>query len=76
MQPNSQTAPTGNADGALTVEEFCRCFSVGRTTVYEEINSGRLVARKRGSRTLIARDEARRWFHSLPPVERVAAVSA
>ena len=60
--------PNKTADlGALTLDEFCRCYRVGRTTAYEEINAGRLTARKRGSRTLIAREEALRWFRSLPP---------
>jgi len=63
-------------DGALTVEEFCRSYRVGRTVAYEEIGAGRLIARKRGSRTLIARDEARRWFRSLPPIEVPLAASA
>jgi hypothetical protein len=60
-------------EGALTVEEFCHRYRVGRTVAYEEIGAGRLTARKRGSRTLIARGEARRWFRSLPPMEVAAS---
>ncbi|MGA8692624.1 MAG: helix-turn-helix domain-containing protein [Xanthobacteraceae bacterium] len=73
---NSFTALDDEIDGALTVEEFCRCYRVGRTVAYEEIGAGRLIARKRGSRTLIARDEARRWFRGLPPIELATAISS
>jgi excisionase family DNA binding protein len=66
---------TRDADGAFRIEEFCRRFSVGRTTVYEEINAGRLVAKKRGSRVLIGRAEARRWFLSLPQVGTAASTA-
>ncbi len=53
-------------DGAFTIEEFCELYGVGRTAFYEEINSGRLIAKKRGSRTLIPRSNARAWFELLP----------
>jgi excisionase family DNA binding protein len=51
---------------AFTIEEFCRCFGVGRTKVYEEIKLGRLRARKIGRRTIIATDDAEVWFRRLP----------
>ena len=53
-------------DGAFTLDEFSRRYGIGRTAVYEEINSGRLEARKRGTKTLIARSAARQWFANLP----------
>jgi hypothetical protein len=53
-------------DGAFTLNEFCRRYGIGRTAVYEEINSGRLEARKRGTKTLIAHAAARQWFATLP----------
>ena len=46
-----------------------RLFGVGRTTVYSEINAGRLRARKVGSRTLIATGDAENWLQSLPLIE-------
>ena len=76
MQYNLRAAPDDAADGALTVEEFCRGYRVGRTTAYEEINAGRLTARKRGARTLIERAEARRWFASLPALASQTAEAA
>jgi hypothetical protein len=69
MYESPRLARDDEVDGALTIEEFCRCYRVGRTTAYEEIGAGRLTARKRGVRTLIARNEARRWFRSLPPAD-------
>jgi hypothetical protein len=69
---NSETS--NDADGAFTIDEFCRRYGIGRTAFYEEVNSNRLVPKKRGTRTLIPRDEARRWLNSLPP--SVTAISA
>ena len=68
----------GDLDGALTVEAFCEKYNVGRTSFYEEVAAGRLQARKRGARTLISRDEARRWFNGLPTLgaKPAAAMSA
>ena len=43
------------AGGLLTVNEFCKWASIGRTKLYAEMNAGRLMAKKFGSRTLIPR---------------------
>lgn len=51
---------------AYTVAEFCRTFSIGKTTVYKEIKEGRLRSVKAGARTLIPASSAREWFESLP----------
>lgn len=53
-------------DGALTIEAFCEKYSVSRASAYREIASGALVAKKRGSRTLIPNDKARQWLAALP----------
>ena len=63
----SNKLPDGD-DGALTVAEFCARYGLGRTAAYEEINGGRLEARKRGNRTLIPRTAARRWLNNLPSI--------
>jgi len=65
-----------NTDGALTVRAFCERYSIGRTAVYEEINAGRLIAKKRGARVLIERAEARRWFSTLPTFVKAAETAA
>jgi excisionase family DNA binding protein len=51
---------------AMSVPEFCERYNVGRTLAYEEINSGRLRARKVGKRTIITDDDAEDWLRSLP----------
>lgn len=38
---------------AYSVSEACKVSSIGRTTLYELINSGQLEARKIGKRTII-----------------------
>jgi excisionase family DNA binding protein len=58
---------------ALSVEDFCRAYSVGKTTAYEEISSGRLRAVKAGRRTLIPDQAAIDWLKSLEPVAAHAA---
>jgi excisionase family DNA binding protein len=50
---------------AFSVEDFCKSYGVGKTTAYEEINSGRLVAVKVGRRTLIPEQSAAAWLKSL-----------
>ena len=51
---------------ALSIKQFCDRFGVGRTFVYEELKSGRLLANKAGSRTIIPLAEAERWLTDLP----------
>lgn len=52
--------------GALTIAQFGHNYKLGRTKIYEEIKTGRLEARKIGSKTLIPHAAAERWFRSLP----------
>jgi hypothetical protein len=33
---------------AMSVQDFCERYDIGRTKAYEEINAGRLKARKAG----------------------------
>lgn len=55
-----------NTPAAISIDDFCRAYGIGRTKVYEEIGAGRLAARKVGSRTIILREDARAWLDSLP----------
>lgn len=57
---------------ALSVEDFCNSYSVGKTTAYEEIAAGRLRAVKAGRRTLIPEQSAADWLKSLVPVSACA----
>jgi len=60
------------------VGEFAERHGISRSQTYNEINSGRLVARKVGSRTIITREDAERWRKSLPrfPIDGRAGPSA
>jgi excisionase family DNA binding protein len=51
---------------AMSVDDFCNRYNVGRTKAYEEINAGRLRARKVGTRTIITDDDAEDWLRCLP----------
>jgi excisionase family DNA binding protein len=51
---------------ALTIEEFCAKFGVGRTTAYREISAGRLKMVKVGKRSLVRIDDAEQWLAVLP----------
>jgi excisionase family DNA binding protein len=53
---------------AMSIAEFSDRYGPGRTTVYEEIKSGRLRARKCGKRTFITEDDAEDWLRCLPLV--------
>jgi excisionase family DNA binding protein len=61
-----------DGSGALTIQEFCARYSVPRSTFYERLDRGEIVARKHGRRVLIAVADAERWFNSLPKVEAKA----
>jgi len=50
---------------AYRVSEFCQRYKISRTSLYKEVNEKRLRLIKRGRCTLIARQEAERWFAAL-----------
>ena len=60
---------------AMTVPDFCQRYRIGRTKTYEEINAGRLKARKSGRRTIIAEEDAEelnRWYEEEHRPEKMA----
>lgn len=59
--------------GALPIPEFCRLYGIGRSKTYQEINAGRLKAKKIGRKTLIT--NADEWLGNLPALEIFASVS-
>jgi excisionase family DNA binding protein len=74
------TTPANNGDllmeaekRALSVNEFCRRYGVGRTTAYAEIKAGRLNVVKSGKRTLVPADEAESWLSNLPTAQKAAS---
>ncbi len=51
---------------AFSVDEFAEVTSLKRSFIYEEIRSGRLIARKAGARTLITHFDGEAYLASLP----------
>lgn len=49
-----------------SVSEFRHAFSVSNTSFYALVKAGQLKTIKIGRRTLVCRDEAERWFQTLP----------
>lgn len=56
-----------------TVQEFMDRYCISRTRTYAEIGAGRLVARRLGRRTFIARDDADAWVMALPSLRAAKA---
>jgi len=54
---------------AHTIAEASARSGIGRTAIYELINTGQLPARKRGRRTLILVEDLQRCLQSLPSVK-------
>jgi hypothetical protein len=54
---------------AMSIRDFCERYNVGRTKAYEEINAGRLQARKAGRRTIVTVDDAEEWLSRLPALQ-------
>jgi excisionase family DNA binding protein len=63
--------PVATSGGAMTVSEFCKWASVGRTTLYAQIKLGRIRPRKIGGKTLILRGDAENWLGSLPTADAI-----
>jgi excisionase family DNA binding protein len=52
------------APAAISIAEFCHRYGIGKTTTYQEVNSGRLKVVKIGRRTLIRVSDAQAWFEA------------
>jgi hypothetical protein len=61
---------------ALSIAQVCRESGLGRTLIFAEIKSGRLVARKCGRRTLILKEDLLKWRSTLPAVETEASLNS
>ena len=55
---------------AYNIAEACAAALTSRTVLYESIRSGALRAVKRGSRTLILKEDLSRWVANLPAIQR------
>ena len=57
-----RTGLTGELErSAFTVDEFCDRNGIGRSSVYKEIESGRLESIRVGTRRLITLEQERAW---------------
>ncbi|MGY3547346.1 hypothetical protein [Bradyrhizobium sp. USDA 4469] len=70
---NEHLAPSRSESNSLpqngfSPRQFAKRNGIGITKTYEEINAGRLIARKCGSRTIITIDEERAWLQGLPKI--------
>ena len=50
----------------MTIDDFCKFTSTGKTKVYAEISAGRLKAIKYGRCTRISRSAMEKWISMLP----------
>src|SRR6266436_5598343 len=57
---------------AFSVDEFAVRNGISRRQAYNEISTGRLIARKVNSRTIITREDAATWRRSLPRMPAAA----
>lgn len=55
-----------NIPELMTVADFCARYSIGKTSLYREVNAGRIKLRKFGTATRISRADAEAWADSLP----------
>jgi excisionase family DNA binding protein len=53
---------------AYSIREAMEAADAGRTTIYQAIKDGALVARKRGKRTIILTEDLKAWLSGLKPL--------
>ena len=57
---------------AYSIASFCKSAEIGRSTAYEEIKAGHLIARKVRGRTIILPTDARNYLLNLPTTKDAA----
>jgi hypothetical protein len=57
---------------AYRPEQFADAHEISRSQTYVEIATGRLIARKIGTRTIILEEDAEAWRRSLPKMPAAA----
>ena len=50
---------------AYSIKSAQKVLSIGNNSIYDELNSGRLKAKKFGKRTLIPAESLKQWLDSL-----------
>lgn len=59
------TTPPGSPAVFLTVQRFCHDRSLPRSSFYKAVKAGQIRPTKRGRRTLVHQEEAKRYDNSL-----------
>ena len=62
----STARPEVTGKAAHSVPEVCALTGLGRDTVYSNIRSGKLIARKVGKRTLVTAADLQAFLEALP----------
>lgn len=57
--------PQQTQTGAFTIDEFAKAYKIGRSTVYELLDSGELRSFHVGRRRLISYEAAAQWQRNL-----------
>ena len=68
-QKNSQKSPVTNSPIeplAVSIPEGCRMIGLKRSSMYREVNDGRIKAVKARGRTLLPVASLRAWLAALP----------
>ncbi len=64
--PTTDKSPELAYKLGLTIDESCEASTLGRTAIYEAINSGKLIAKKAGRRTIILPKHLAAYLENLP----------
>ena len=57
---------------AVSIEDAAKASGLCRTKIYDDINSGRLRARKAGRRTVILVADLKAWLENMPTIGKAA----
>ena len=58
---------------AYTLPDFLKLAGIGRTKFYDEVNVGRIRAKKNGARTIVLACDAKAYLENLPDLVPKAA---
>jgi excisionase family DNA binding protein len=64
--PLEETTGRGDRKLFVRISEAAKIMGIGRTSLYNEINSERIRIKKSGRKTLIALSDIQTWFDTLP----------
>ena len=74
--PNTGRSPEPPLKLGLSIDETCKASTLGRTKIYEAIGSGKLIAKKAGTRTIILPKHLEAYLESLPAADFASGQAA